>query len=401
MGLFQKIFQPKIEVKGIDNLITDCSASVLDGDIGFLFNGLYEDNILLNQGIASNPDVFSIVTKLSKSSAKIPFDLMEFDGDEWVKNEDSSLLNLPLNDFNFRYESMIYLLNTGDIFWQETNGSFDLVTNLKNIPSNLVQINTNIRNEVNGYLVDNLNGTETKLQVDEVSHLKFFNPTSEGLKSHRGLSPLQAGKNSLEASNNRLIALASLYKNRGATNIISNESDLIITPDERKTLQTFTDKIIGGAKNFNKSIVTSAKVRVTPLGMSATDLKIVEAQDMLRNEICNIFGVPSTMFNNSSASTESNVKSDNKKFYTDAVIPNNDFLLDYLNKSIVPAYSSYENKQYKLVQNVSDIEALQQDELTKAQKQQVEVTTVLSIADNTTLTPEQKDNLLNQLGYEL
>ena len=107
---------------------------------------------------------------------------MEFDGEEWVKNEDSSLLNLPLNDFNFRYESMIYLLNTGDIFWQETNGSFDLVTNLKNIPSNLVQINTNIRNEVNGYLVDNLNGTETKLQVDEVSHLKFFNPTSEGFK---------------------------------------------------------------------------------------------------------------------------------------------------------------------------------------------------------------------------
>ena len=89
MGLFQKIFQPKIEVKGIDNLITDCSASVLDGDIGFLFNGLYEDNILLNQGIASNPDVFSIVTKLSKSSAKVPFDLMEFDGDEWVKNEDT------------------------------------------------------------------------------------------------------------------------------------------------------------------------------------------------------------------------------------------------------------------------------------------------------------------------
>ena len=176
---------------------------------------------------------------------------------------------------------------------------------------------------------------------------------------------------------------------------------MIITPDERKTLQTFTDKIIGGAKNFNKSIVTSAKIRVTPLGMSATDLKIVEAQDMLRNEICNIFGVPSTMFNNSSASTESNVKSDNKKFYTDAVIPNNDFLLNYLNKSIVPAYSSYENKQYKLVQNVSDIEALQQDELTKAQKQQVEVTTVLSIADNTTLTPEQKDNLLNQLGYEI
>ena len=115
--------------------------------------------------------------------------------------------------------------------------------------------------------------------------------------------------------------------NRGATNIISSGSDLSVGSKERANLQKNTDKILGGAKNFNKSIVTTANVRVSPLGMSPTDLKIIELKDLDLRDICNAFGVPSTLFNDQAASTLDNLKVGTKLLYNNAVIPNNEMLL--------------------------------------------------------------------------
>jgi HK97 family phage portal protein len=229
----------------------------------------------------------------------------------------------------------------------------------------------------------------------------FYNPSSKGIKNKRGLSPLQAAYNSLKASNNRLTAQAHLYENRGATNIISSGSDLVIGSKERDSLQKNTDKILGGAKNFNKSIVTTANVRVTPLGMSPTDLKLIEAKELDLRDICNAFGVPSTLFNDQAASTLDNLKVGTKMMYTNAVIPNNEKLVTQFNKSIVPAYSVFENKQLRVRQDLSGIDALQEDQLTKAQKKQTEINTLLAIASNQDLTDEQKTSLYNDLGYEL
>ena len=135
--------------------------------------------------------------------------------------------------------------------------------------------------------------------------------------------------------------------------------------------------------------------------MSPTDLQLIEAKDLDLRDLCNAFSVPSNMFNDKAASTESNVKSDLKKFYTDAIIPNNDKIIANYNDSIVPAYEVFENKKLRISQDLSGIEALQEDQLVKAQKSQTEITTILSIADNPSLTREQKENLYKNLGYEL
>ena len=135
--------------------------------------------------------------------------------------------------------------------------------------------------------------------------------------------------------------------------------------------------------------------------MSATDLKLMEMKDLDLRDICNLFSVPSTLFNDQAASTLDNLKIGTKMMYTDALIPNNDKLLNDWNKAIVPAYSAFENKELKICQDTSEIEALQVDQMQKAQKEQIDIGNIISIADNENLTPEQKSNLFNQLGYEL
>ena len=403
MNIFQKLLQQKPKEKAHGPLI---EGNVLES-LGFSFQGLQTDNRLINEGYVSNTDVYAIVKKICEVSSCVPFIVEEFDGEEWVPNKDSQLNNLlkqpneSLNGKDFRFISMLYLLNTGDLFWKKLTSRFDLVTELSILESNIIELDLDSNYNVKRYIYENFNGSQVQLTTEEVDHLVFYNPSYNGLKNKRGLSPLQAAYNSLKAGNNRLEAQAHAYENRGATNIISSGTDLSIGSKERDSLQKNTDKILGGAKNFNKSIVTTANVRVTPLGMSPTDLKLIEAKELDLRDICNAFGAPSTLFNDQAASTLDNLKVGTKMMYNNAVIPNNDKLISRLNQSIVPAYSAFENKELRISQDLSGIDELQEDQLIKAQKSQTEIATLLSIADNTSLTPEQKENLYKTLGYEL
>ena len=76
-------------------------------------------------------------------------------------------------------------------------------------------------------------------------------------------------------------------------------------------------------------------------------------------------------------------------------------LLSKINESIVPAYSKYENKELRVVQDLSGVSELQEDQLTKSQKIQTDVATIESIASSTSLSDDQKQALYKELGYEL
>lgn len=408
MGFIQKLLgKTEVEEKSFSNIILGDNGYILDGNSGFKYETQYQDNKLINEGYISNVDVYAVVKKLCEVGSDVPFVVEYLNGDEWEVDEDSGLnqlLEQPNEIYtgkDFRFNTLLYLLNTGDIFWSKLQGAFDIVTSLELLPSNLVEIELDFRNLPKQIVYENFDGTESIYGLDDVIHVRYFNPSRDGLYSHRGLSPLQAAYNSLTASNNRQTAQAHIYENRGATNLISSGSDVALMPTEREEIQKQTDKILGGAKNFNKSIVSTKNLTVTPLGMSATDLKLIEAKDLDLRDICNAYAVPSNMFNDKSASTESNVKTDLKKFYSDAVIPNNEKILAAFNKMIVPAYSAFENKQLRIVQDTSGIEALQSDQKMKAEKDAININNILSIMDSVSLSPEQKTNLLNQMGYEL
>lgn len=402
MGLFQKLFKGKIEEKA--NIPNSFGYDVVLDGFNSNYETQYDDNKLINEGYTHNTDVYAVVKKIADKASDVPFVVKEWNGEEWILNTDSALNDLirrpndNLSEKEWRFNSLIYLLNTGDSLWRKTTGAFDLVTELDVLPSNLTSVLTDYNNNLVGYCFDNLNGTETKLTIDEVTHTKYFNPSIRGLESYRGLSPLQAAYNSLKASNNRLTAQAHLYENRGATNLISTNSDVTLMPLEQEQIQKETDNILGGAKNFNKSIVSTKNLKVTPLGMSATDLKLIEAKDLDLRDICNAFGVPSTLFNDQAASTLDNLKIGTRLMYTDSIIPTNEKLLSDFNKDVTPSYSAYEGKELRVFQDTTGIDVLQDDQLTKVEKQSKEVDTILSISDNQSLAPKQKENLLNYLG---
>ena len=405
MGLLDKLLKPsKQQEKSLGyGEICQPKHTFITSDYGtpFVYKA-WENNILIEDGFVSNPIVYPVINKLHEVASDIPFKVMEKVGDEWEE-----IIESPLKTFvqtqltkEVRYNTGVFLSTTGEYFWKTTKGAFDLITELELLESNLIDVKTNVYNEVTGYEYDQLNTMLTVYPIDEVLHGKYFNPSLKGIEEHRGLSPLQPVYNTIKSSNNRQLASASMLANRGATGVISSGSDLPMTNDEREGVQKAGDNILGGADKFNKIISTTANVRYFQLGMSSTDLQMIEGADLDLRTICNALSVPSNMFNDKSASTESNVKTDLKKFYTDAVIPLNNKLIAHINEQIVPSYNAFENKELKVIQCTDKIDALQEDKSIEADKNAENIETMANILAMP-LDENTKKELINKLGFDI
>ena len=403
MNFIQKLFKNEVKKKslGVPSIVT-IGESINNP---FYFDGVAKDDKLINEGYVSNADVYSIIKKICEVSSDVPFVVEQNTNDGWEIDEESSL-NTLINNPNelvtakeFRFETMLYLLNTGDIFWKKLTASFGLVTELELLESNLVQLLYNSDQTVQRYQYSKLDTTLIDYLPEEVIHNIYLNPSKFGVKSQRGLSPLQAGYATLKSSNNRSVAEASMLSNRGATGILSSGSDLVMTPQDREDLQKATDKLVGGAENFNKAITTTANVTWTSMGMDANQLKMLEGGVMNLRTLCNIFGVNSAMFNDQEASTLDNMKIADKKLYTDAVIPNNNKIISGYD-SIIPAYNSFENKELRIVQNLSEIDALQEDQKTKAEKDKINIEAITSVLTSPISNESKIATLVEVMGYE-
>ena len=402
MNFFQKLFSKEVQKKSIGSGIITIGEPINNA---FAFDGQKEDEILINEGYVSNSDIYAIVKKICEVSSDIPFVVKQQTPDGWEIDEDSSLNDLLRKpnelqtEKEFRFNSMNYLLNTGDVFWKKLTSSFDLVTELELFESNLVELFLDPRGDVYKCQYFRNNTIIENYSIEEIIHTMYLNPSSWGIQSKRGLSPLQAAYNTLKSSNNRSVASASMLENGGASNVISSGSDLVMTEDERLELQKNSDKILGGADKFGKNIVSTANLSVNSLGMSSQQMQMLEGGTMDLRTLCNIFGVQSAMFNDQAAATLDNMKIADKKLYTDAVIPNNNKLISAYDP-IVKAYSAYENKTLKICQDTSDIDTLQEDKKLKAEKDKINIEAITSVLTSPISNESKIATLVEVMGLD-
>ena len=95
---------------------------------------------------------------------------------------------------------------------------------------------------------------------------------------------------------------------------------------------------VGGPNNRGKNIVTSATLKWQQMGMSPVDLNIIESDKMDLRSLCNVFHVPSELFNDAGNKTYSNTKEAGSAVYTNAVLPVLNNLRDNLNQFILARY---------------------------------------------------------------
>lgn len=384
--------------------------------LGFDLNNLTDNQSeqkLIDKGYGQNVTVYAIIKKIAQSGADIPKILIdENNPDEIIEDgEVFDMLQQPgilqgetLSQYDYFEALITYLLSGGNTYQRglDAVGFGDIWQQMEILPSGLVVpvvSDSYLRGATNYQFSDKQK--QFNISPEDVIHTKFVNPTTLGLNTLEGLSPLQAAIYALTGSTDIQKAIAIMVKNQGARGVLSNKSDRIMTPEAAKTLSAKANENIRGVKNFNKVHVSNTDMGYTQIGMSATDLKIIESGVLTDRQLCNAYSCPSVLFNDPSNSTYNNYTTALKTLYTDAVIPVCNKILADNNKDWLSQWSLRDNKKYSWQLDTSSVEALQADQKIEAEKDKIRMDGV-NVILNMPISAEAKANLLqSEYGYNV
>lgn len=367
--------------------------------------GQHTDDKLLKEGYSRNAQAYSIIRKISETGSDIPWQPVEVMRDGTIEPiTEGRFYDFVMNPNeeqtikDFKEISYTYFLTTGDLFWRRIEAiGFTATRELMTLPSQLIEVLTNQNEPLkpSGYQFE-LGRTKEKFTLEEIIHQQYVNPTTRGIESLRGMSPLSASWLTLSGDNQRAEAQDAMMKNRGAAGIVTNESDTPMMEDDRKIQQGLFDKMFGGAKNFNRIIAGKSSAKFLQLGMSSNDLKILETGIENLRTLCNVYGAPSELFNDPANKTFANQKTALKAFYENAVLPVDRRLLSKYNREIVTEWSEQDGKNYQVVQDLEHIGALQEDEEKKAAKAEKVINSIMKVVAEVKngLDPEAAANII-------
>jgi HK97 family phage portal protein len=330
-------------------------------------------------------DVYSIISLLSETAARIPMYGYEIVNEISMKNykkhgqetihgkyyRSKAMQDLPDNDKfvqfldsisyedRIMYYSILYI--TGELFLYKNiielgpnKGKVTLhVMNNQNVQ---VIISDTFPQRVIGYRYFDAN-FDGEFRAEEILHIKYFNPTITNGQQWRGLSPLQVLSKRLTRLNAGMDASVAQVQNGGIPGIVYEKSDYSIESlGQRKNdfatyLKTSSNK---GAPYF-----AAGEMGYIELGLSLADLNVVELQSVDFTKLCNAYKIPEVLLNNHKASTDNNVNWAEKRLYTNSILPNIYLLRDALVNQIAPLFGTDKKRTIEI--DLSEIPSLHED----------------------------------------
>lgn len=143
-------------------------------------------------------------------------------------------------------------------------------------------------------------GSETKKKGEwvEAKHILHF----KGMSSNgvMGLPPITAAMRNLNILDGATDTIINFYKNR-AVSPMSIESTIDSAAGAKATLEGLDkfNKKYQGVLNAGKTIQLPPNTKLTPIQLQFADAELVATMQFTRDEICNMYGVPSFMVNSS------------------------------------------------------------------------------------------------------
>ena len=346
---------------------------------------------LIKEGYESNVDVYSVIKKIIDVTNAVPYVIEKRTTEGWEVLEDSTLHELmenPNRGKGYTWKDideqlLTYLLASGNgylvgqIGMEQFTGSKILEVDV--LPSPFVEAMTsddfflpNVR-----YNFD-LNTTKRVYNVEEIEHIKLFNPSYSSVKeSFNGLSIIQVASRVVKVGNDRWDADASLLQNRGAIGLITDRSGRPMNNAEADKVQQSFNKTTTGTHNFGKIKVTNKDLNFIQMAMSSTDLQLVEKGVINLRAICNVFGLDSSLFNDPANKTFNNRKEAEKALYTNAIIPISEKLETKHNQYL--SINHYPDGSVRIRKDFSKVEALQADKKVEAEKDKIVVEGINSV----------------------
>lgn len=365
-------------------------------DSGVVFYD-YDAEDFIQKGYQANADVYKIVRKIvDKCSAAETYLYTDNEDQKSLKFKKYAKSTIPTDsakgkiyrakalDFVTGENDLLNLMHTpnsyqtwsemielfrifyfvqGEAFlYRETAIDSDIAISLHVAPANLMTpvFSSDSDNIIKSWRLKMVGGYTRELDAKDVLQMKMANPmfTEDG-KQLRGQSPLLAGLKYLQLNDKGLEAWVKSVENEGAKGIISpNHSDpnLWLTPEQVAATETRVQEKIHGAENRNKVVVSGMPLQFTQIGLSPDALSLIEALNHAKVNLCDLWGVPSTLFEPNP--TYQNQQAAARRFISEVIIPYLKKEDEALNRWLVEPFIQRDNKKYVIDTDTSTFEEL-------------------------------------------
>ena len=111
-----------------------------------------------------------------------------------------------------------------------------------------------------------------------------------------------------------------------------------LTPTQAQQMKDAFRRNFQGSKSANDVMITGKKFSWINFGLSTADLQLLESYNATVKDLCNIYGVPVQLLNNTESTTYDNYRTARKVLFTNAVIPELNKIRDEFNRWLVPLF---------------------------------------------------------------
>ena len=180
-------------------------------------------------------------------------------------------------------------------------------------------------------------GQMWSFDTKEILHDKYFNP-QWGVTGGQlyGQSPLRAAAKNLTRSNEAKTAAVASFQNGGPAGVLFMNDDRFDPTSGQAQAQALKKAVSekSGSLNYNSIAVSGYKVDWKQIGLSPVELNIIESEKWDLKALCNIYGVPSQLLNDSDSKTYNNQREGEKALTLRCAIPLLNALTENLNRKL-------------------------------------------------------------------
>lgn len=314
--------------------------------------------------------IYAVIDKLAKTCAGLPIYGYNKSGEDLPDNDRLAIFLRTLTRAQ-RYEMFLWYWLRGECFGYKNkilgaNARVEKIYWLN--PSYvIIEVEKQFPFNVTGYWYTNQSaGVNIFIPVDEMIHIKDFNPSDDMLLSKRGLGKIQVLAKRLDRLKANMNNGVAQMQNGGVPGIVFQE-DAPASNQGADVVGARRDnfaRYLSNSDNKGAPFFAAGKMGYLSLGLSTVELAAIESELKDEKSVCNVFGASARLFNHDGTGSENSDDNAWKSLYLNTSMPVTGMFEDELNASLVPDFGS-EGSYVKF--DYGDVKALQENMLQVAQ----------------------------------
>ena len=268
---------------------------------------------LVSESFQKNVFAFRSINLIASGIASIPM---------YVKNEDLTI-NSKLTELlvhpnkeqgrsSFITSVVSYLLLSGNAFVYSDGD------HLYCLRSDRVKLVFNeAKTAVKSYVYE-IDGVRIPVDLEDILHIKFFNPTDDWF----GFAPLRSAMYAIDQYNEMSKHNLSILQNGGRPSgcLILKDCKFLDSTTREEMRQNLCE-VYSGSKNAGRIMLLEGGYEWQEMGLSPKDLDFAEAQNTIAREIVQAFGVPPILVGIRGDASFNNYREARAHFWEDTVLP--------------------------------------------------------------------------------